>query len=85
MKNPIVVNLLTFLALQWLSKTQATHFRHAIITWAPANSYSDTVCYLCVISPFGNSYVQETSMEYNVIAQLYHSYYKKSVIPFLYR
>ncbi|XP_067017043.1 CUB and sushi domain-containing protein 3-like isoform X1 [Acropora muricata] len=43
MKNPIVVNLLTFLALQWLSKTQATHFRHAIITWAPANSYSDTL------------------------------------------
>ncbi|XP_074622497.1 CUB and sushi domain-containing protein 3-like isoform X4 [Acropora palmata] len=43
MKHLIVVNLLTFLALQWLSKTQATHFRHAIITWAPANSYSNTL------------------------------------------
>ncbi|XP_044165773.1 uncharacterized protein LOC114963338 isoform X8 [Acropora millepora] len=43
MKHAIVVNLLTFLALQWLSKTQATHFRHAIITWAPANSYSNTL------------------------------------------
>ncbi|KAK2559237.1 Integrin beta-like protein A [Acropora cervicornis] len=43
MFHAIVVNLLTFLALQWLSKTQATHFRHAIITWAPANSYSNTL------------------------------------------
>ena len=36
------------------------------------------ICAIQVISPFGNSYVQETSVQYNVIAQLYHSYYKEN-------
>ncbi|XP_067017039.1 uncharacterized protein [Acropora muricata] len=43
MKHPIVVNLLSFLALYLLSKAQASHFRHAILTWAPVNSYSNTL------------------------------------------
>ena len=36
------------------------------------------ICAIQVISLFGNSYVQEMSVEYNVIAQLYHSYYKEN-------
>ncbi|XP_015763770.1 PREDICTED: integrin beta-like protein A isoform X1 [Acropora digitifera] len=43
MKYPIVVTLLSFLALYLLSKAQASHFRHAILTWAPVNSHSNTL------------------------------------------
>ena len=39
----ISAGLVPFLVLQWLSLAEASHFRHGVIMWAPADSYSNTV------------------------------------------
>ncbi|XP_078375949.1 uncharacterized protein LOC144659409 isoform X1 [Oculina patagonica] len=36
-------SLVCFLLLQWISLTEASHFRYGTIMWAPADSYSNTM------------------------------------------
>lgn len=37
MTRCILASIVSFLALQWLSIAEASHFRHGIITWAPVD------------------------------------------------
>ena len=39
----ILLNLFPLLIFQWLPLAEASHFRHGMIMWAPADSYSNTV------------------------------------------
>ena len=39
----ILLHLFPLLIFQWLPLAEASHFRHGMIMWAPADSYSNTV------------------------------------------